>query len=219
MIPITDRLNAARARQRVKDQISDLSTQLDAVSERNHKLTATNQELSRQVVGLTEENRMLRMIIASQGSATLSQPMPGASTAATAKQVAAIPTIAAQPIVQGYNLLGSAASGLLSTAAGVPQQQQAPNSAVAPGTTTTSIAALLAQQEQEIFKMQLLNSAAMAAGGVAASNPAAAALLQQLQQPQSDPTGLLRRGSPQSSLSMNDKMPEDSKEGQETTSV
>ena len=56
----TDRMNAARARQRTKQQIEDLSTEVDQYAARNMQLQRVNAELVRQVEALHKENALLR---------------------------------------------------------------------------------------------------------------------------------------------------------------
>jgi hypothetical protein len=63
-----NRLNAARARQRVKDQLSDLSKKVENFSQLNEKLQHSNEELQCQVLTLAEENSNLKLFIASSNA-------------------------------------------------------------------------------------------------------------------------------------------------------
>jgi hypothetical protein len=62
-----NRRNAARARQRVKDQLTDLSEKVENFSHLNEKLKQASEQLRDQVKMLTEENHNLKLYIASNG--------------------------------------------------------------------------------------------------------------------------------------------------------
>lgn len=58
-----NRKNAARARKRVKDQLSELCRKVESFSDKNEALQEANAELSKRVSALTEENLLLRRLI------------------------------------------------------------------------------------------------------------------------------------------------------------
>jgi hypothetical protein len=64
-----NRRNAARARQRVKDQLTDLSEKVENFSHQNDNLKQANEELRDKVKMLTEENQSLKMHMSSNGLA------------------------------------------------------------------------------------------------------------------------------------------------------
>jgi hypothetical protein len=62
-----NRRNAARARQRVKDQLTDLSEKVENFSHLNDTLKQANEELQEKVKVLTEENQSMKLIMSSNG--------------------------------------------------------------------------------------------------------------------------------------------------------
>jgi hypothetical protein len=62
-----NRRNAARARQRVKDQLTDLSEKVENFSHLNDTLKQANEELQDKVKVLTEENQSLKLHMSSNG--------------------------------------------------------------------------------------------------------------------------------------------------------
>jgi hypothetical protein len=58
-----NRRNAARARKRTKDQLAELCRKVESLTNRSEALEASNSELTKRVVALTEENMLLRRII------------------------------------------------------------------------------------------------------------------------------------------------------------
>lgn len=65
-----NRRNAARARQRVKDQLADLSGKVEQYSSRNSQLEGENEELRRANDRLQEENNQLRQYVAQISTAS-----------------------------------------------------------------------------------------------------------------------------------------------------
>jgi hypothetical protein len=64
-----NRRNAARARQRVKDQLTDLSEKVENFSHLNDTLKEANEKLQDKVKVLTEENQSLKLHMSSNGLA------------------------------------------------------------------------------------------------------------------------------------------------------
>jgi hypothetical protein len=62
-----NRRNAARARQRVKDQLTDLSEKVENFSHQNDNLKQANEELQDKIKMLTEENQSLKLHMSSNG--------------------------------------------------------------------------------------------------------------------------------------------------------
>jgi hypothetical protein len=72
-----NRRNAARARQRVKDQLTDLSEKVENFSHQNDNLKQDNEELREKVNMLTEENQSLKLHMSSNGLAVVGAGTPG----------------------------------------------------------------------------------------------------------------------------------------------
>lgn len=82
-----NRRNAARARQRVKDQLSDLSKKVENFSHLNGNLEATNAQLRAQLKTAEEENKSMKQFIATKmgGASAIGEvlsPTPPASQGA-----------------------------------------------------------------------------------------------------------------------------------------
>lgn len=58
-----NRLNAARARKRTKDQLSSLCRKVESYSDKNEQLEASNQDLLKKVSALSDENKILRRLL------------------------------------------------------------------------------------------------------------------------------------------------------------
>lgn len=75
----TDRMNAARARKRTKDRISDLCIKVEEQAGINAKLQKTNKELTDRLDRLSDENRELRRLAAQTRALKLGLPDAAAS--------------------------------------------------------------------------------------------------------------------------------------------
>lgn len=58
-----NRKNAARARQRVKDQLASLSVKVESLTNKNDKLEQANEEMGKKLAAVTEENQLLKRMI------------------------------------------------------------------------------------------------------------------------------------------------------------
>jgi hypothetical protein len=76
-----NRRNAARARKRTKDQLAELCRKVESLTSRSEALEATNSELTKRVVALTEENMLLRRIILDKQAALSGSGLPTSAVA------------------------------------------------------------------------------------------------------------------------------------------
>jgi hypothetical protein len=104
-----NRLNAARARKRTKDQIADLCRKVERLTDKTEKQQEKNEELLKRIALLTDENRVLRRFLLDSDSASaraIVNPFVTNSLAAKASTAAAaglthkLPSLGAQPLVQ-----------------------------------------------------------------------------------------------------------------------
>jgi hypothetical protein len=109
-----NRLNAARARKRTKDQIADLCRKVGRLTDKIEKQQEKNEELLQRIALLTDENRVLRRFLLdschnsdSASARSLGNPFVTTSPAANASIAAAaglnsthkLPSLGAQPMV------------------------------------------------------------------------------------------------------------------------
>jgi hypothetical protein len=145
-----DRMNAARSRNRTKQQIEDLSSEVDQYAARNIQLQRLNAELVRQVESLTQENNLLRQRLSlGQGAASITS---GSLTAVAASASSHHPLQQHQALLQSLSMappthhsIGTA--GMTNTRSLIPGAQE-------PLISTSSLANLLAQRDS--FEQQRL---------------------------------------------------------------
>ncbi|GKZ01319.1 hypothetical protein MPSEU_001082900 [Mayamaea pseudoterrestris] len=147
-----NRMNAARARQRTKQQIEDLSSEVDQYTARNIQLQRLNVELVRQVESLSNENALLRQrLTMSQGAGSLFSPTAAGgslgvdpSPLSLQQQLAAASNshLQHQALLQSLSLSNqhSAATGLSDMRSLFPTAQDS-------SATSSSLASMLAQRD------------------------------------------------------------------------
>jgi hypothetical protein len=92
-----NRLNAARARKRTKDQLEDLCRKVERLADKNDKLEERNEELMKRIALLTDENRVLRRFLLDSDSAT--SRSIGSTVSVSFNPTQELATVGAQPLV------------------------------------------------------------------------------------------------------------------------
>jgi regulator of replication initiation timing len=98
-----NRRNAARARQRVKDQLADLSQKVDSYVNKCSELERDNKKLSEQNKQLGSENEKLRRIVVAGSTATGASAVPAsASSSLQARQASLRSSSQQMPFQQAF---------------------------------------------------------------------------------------------------------------------